>query len=110
MSRALASLAALLAPALSLAAGPDLGVAEKQATNWHAIGMFALFVAMTMGITWWAANRVKSTTDFYTAGGGISGFQNGLAIAGDYMSAATLLGMTAMAFGQGYDTYLYMVS
>jgi len=110
MNRALFAVASLLAPVLAAAGGPDLGQAEKQATNWHAIGMFALFVALTMGITWWAANRVKSTTDFYTAGGGITGFQNGLAIAGDYMSAATLLGMTAMAFGQGYDCYLYMVS
>jgi cation/acetate symporter len=110
MNRALFALAALLGPALAAAGGPDLGAAEKQATNWHAIGMFVVFVAMTMGITWWAANRTRSTTDFYTAGGGITGFQNGLAIAGDYMSAATLLGMTAMAYGQGFDTYLYMVS
>jgi cation/acetate symporter len=110
MNRILAILSVVAIPALALAGGPDLGAAEKQATNWHAIGMFLVFVALTMGITWWAANRVKSTTDFYTAGGGITGFQNGLAIAGDYMSAATLLGMTAMAYGQGYDAYLYMVS
>jgi cation/acetate symporter len=110
MNRILVILSAVAAPALALAGGPDLGAAEKQSTNWHAIGMFLVFVALTMGITWWAANRVKSTTDFYTAGGGITGFQNGLAIAGDYMSAATLLGMTAMAYGQGYDAYLYMVS
>ena len=64
---------------------------EKQATNWHAIVMFCIFVALTMGITYWAASRTKLTADFYTAGGGITGFQNGLAIAGDYMSAATLL-------------------
>ncbi len=110
MSRALGTLAALLTPALALA-GPALeGVAEKQPTNWHAIGMFLVFVAFTMGITYWAANRTRSTADFYTAGGGITGFQNGLAIAGDYMSAATLLGLTAMTFGQGYDGYLYMIS
>jgi cation/acetate symporter len=110
MSRAISGLALLLAPALALA-GPALeGAVEKQPTNWHAIGMFLVFVALTMGITYWAANRTKSTSDFYTAGGGITGFQNGLAIAGDYMSAATLLGLTAMAFGQGYDAYLYMIS
>jgi cation/acetate symporter len=82
----------------------------KQATNWHAIIMFLIFVAMTMGITYWAAGRTKSTADFYTAGGGITGFQNGLAIAGDYMSAATLLGLTAMAYTAGYDAYIYMLA
>ncbi|MBL8398021.1 MAG: cation acetate symporter [Candidatus Accumulibacter sp.] len=92
-------------------AGPamDAGGA-KQATNWHAIIMFLIFVALTMGITYWAASRTKSTADFYTAGGGITGFQNGLAIAGDYMSAATLLGLTAMTYTQGYDGYIYMLA
>ena len=94
---------------LAFAAGDALGPTEKQATNWHAIIMFCLFVAMTMGITYWAASRTKSTSDFYTAGGGITGFQNGLAIAGDYMSAATLLGLTAMVYSKGYDGYIYML-
>ncbi len=96
--------------ALAFAGGPLEGVTEKQATNWHAIIMFCLFVCMTMGITYWASSRTKSTADFYTAGGGITGFQNGLAIAGDYMSAATLLGLTAMVYGQGYDGYIYMLA
>lgn len=91
-------------------AGPAIEATEKQATNWHAIGMFMVFVALTMGITYWAAGRTKSTADFYTAGGGITGFQNGLAIAGDYMSAATLLGLTAMTYTQGYDAYIYMLA
>ncbi len=90
-------------------AGDAIGPTEKQATNWHAIIMFCIFVTMTMGITYWAASRTKSTADFYTAGGGITGFQNGLAIAGDYMSAATLLGLTAMVYGKGYDGYIYML-
>ena len=90
-------------------AGDAIGPTEKQATNWHAIIMFCIFVFMTMGITYWAASRTKSTADFYTAGGGITGFQNGLAIAGDYMSAATLLGLTAMVYGKGYDGYIYML-
>ena len=90
-------------------AADAVGATEKQATNWHAIIMFCIFVAMTMGITYWAASRTKSTSDFYTAGGGITGFQNGLAIAGDYMSAATLLGLTAMVYMQGYDGYIYML-
>ena len=96
--------------ATAYAGGPLEGVTEKQATNWHAIIMFCLFVCMTMGITYWASSRTKSTADFYTAGGGITGFQNGLAIAGDYMSAATLLGLTAMVYGQGYDGYIYMLA
>ncbi|UCV03539.1 cation acetate symporter [Azonexus sp. IMCC34842] len=96
--------------AMAYAGGPLEGVTEKQATNWHAIIMFCIFVAMTMGITYWAASRTKSTADFYTAGGGITGFQNGMAIAGDYMSAATLLGLTAMVYTQGYDGYIYMLA
>ena len=95
--------------AMAYAGPPVEGAMEKQATNWHAIIMFCIFVAMTMGITYWAASRTKSTSDFYTAGGGITGFQNGLAIAGDYMSAATLLGLTAMVYTQGYDGYIYML-
>ena len=95
---------------MAFAGGPLEGVTEKQATNWHAIIMFCIFVAMTMGITYWASSRTKSTADFYTAGGGITGFQNGMAIAGDYMSAATLLGLTAMVYTQGYDGYIYMLA
>src|SRR6185369_4378212 len=105
-----AALGLFAVAALAYAGGPLEGVTEKQATNWHAIVMFCLFVAMTMGITYWAASRTKSTADFYTAGGGITGFQNGLAIAGDYMSAATLLGLTAMVYTQGYDGYIYMLA
>jgi cation/acetate symporter len=104
------ALGLLAAAGVAFAGGPLEGVTEKQATNWHAIIMFCIFVTMTMGITYWAASRTKSTADFYTAGGGITGFQNGLAIAGDYMSAATLLGLTAMVYGQGYDGYIYMLA
>ena len=99
----------LLLPALAIAA-PDLGATQKQPLNWHAIGMFFVFVLMTLGITYWAAGGSKSASDFYTAGGGITGKQNGLAIAGDFMSAATLLGLTAMIYGDGVDGYIYMVA
>jgi cation/acetate symporter len=75
--------------------------------NWPAILMFAGFVALTLGITRWAARRTKSASDFYTAGGGITGFQNGLAIAGDYMSAASFLGISAQIFADGYDGLIY---
>ncbi|AOA59497.1 cation acetate symporter [Acinetobacter larvae] len=88
-------------------AAPDLGTAEQQATNWHAIIMFLVFVGFTLFITKWAAKQTTSTKDFYTAGGGISGFQNGLAIAGDYMSAASFLGISAMVFSSGFDGLLY---
>ncbi|MGR6799324.1 cation acetate symporter [Sphaerotilus sulfidivorans] len=101
------ALPALLLSGAALAAGDPIAAAEKQPLNLHAIGMFLVFVAMTMGITFWASNRTKSASDFYTAGGGITGFQNGLAIAGDYMSAATLLGLTALVYGSGLDGYIY---
>lgn len=92
---AVAMAALILLPTLALAAGPDLGEVQKQATNFTAIGMFAAFVVFTLFITKWAAAKTKSAADFYTAGGGITGFQNGLAIAGDYMSAASFLGISA---------------
>ncbi len=109
MRKIVTALALLGFSALALAADA-VGATEKQATNWHAIIMFLIFVGLTMGITYWAASRTKTTADFYTAGGGITGFQNGLAIAGDYMSAATLLGLTAMVYTQGYDVYVYMLA
>lgn len=85
-------------------------LAADQPLNIAAISMFFIFVVMTLLITVWAARRTRSTSDFYTAGGGITGFQNGLAIAGDYMSAATLLGFTAMIYMSGVDAYIYMVA
>ncbi|HMY50729.1 MAG TPA: cation acetate symporter [Zoogloea sp.] len=103
------ALLGLLAPALACA-GDAISATEKQPLNLHAIGMFVLFVSMTLGITYWAAGRTKSAADFYTAGGGITGFQNGLAIAGDYMSAATLLGLTALVYTKGVDGYIYMIA
>jgi cation/acetate symporter len=104
------TLAALFAvSAAALAAGADLGQAEKQATNWTAIVMFALFVVATLFITKWAAAKTKSAADFYTAGGGITGFQNGLAIAGDYMSAASFLGISAAVMASGFDGLIYSI-
>lgn len=104
---ALFSLLALSAGAY--AAGADLGQAVKQTTNWTAIGMFATFVVLTLGITKWAASRTKSASDFYTAGGGITGFQNGLAIAGDYMSAASFLGISGLVFANGFDGLIFSI-
>ncbi len=110
MAGALGAAVPALLPALAFAAGGDLGAVDKQAVNPTAIVMFFLFVMGTLGITYWAANRTKSATDFYTAGGGISGFQNGLAIAGDYMSAATLLGLSSLVFSTGFDGFIYIIS
>src|SRR5262249_50859798 len=95
---ALASAAALAAPAAEAA----------QPLNVTAIAMFIVFVLATLGITYWAARQTKTANDFFAAGGGISGFRNGLAIAGDYMSAATLLGACALVYGRGYDGLLYV--
>ena len=103
------ALAGTLAAGAALAAGPDLGAVSKQATNWTAIIMFGAFVAGTLWITKWAATKTKSAADFYTGGGGITGFQNGLAIAGDYMSAASFLGISAMVMGVGYDGIIYSI-
>ncbi len=105
----LIALAALVAAAAAQAAGADLGQVEKQPTNWVAIGMFGTFVVATLFITKWAAGRTKSAADFYTGGGGITGFQNGLAIAGDYMSAASFLGISAAVMASGYDGLIYSI-
>ncbi len=103
------ALLALLASGLALAAGADLGQVEKQPTNWVAISMFGGFVIATLFITKWAAAKTKSAADFYTGGGGITGFQNGLAIAGDYMSAASFLGISAAVMASGYDGLIYSI-
>ncbi len=99
---ALFLLPCLLATDLALAADTP-----ARPLNWNAIGMFLVFVLMTLGITRWAARRTRSASDFYTAGGGMSGMQNGLAIAGDMISAASFLGISAMMFLNGYDGLLY---
>ncbi len=104
-----ALIALLTASGAVLAAGGDIGQTVRQPTNWTAIVMFAAFVLATLGITKWAAARTRSASDFYTAGGGITGFQNGLAIAGDYMSAASFLGITAAVMANGYDGLIYAI-
>ncbi|HET9018908.1 MAG TPA: cation acetate symporter, partial [Acetobacteraceae bacterium] len=96
----------LSAPAVAAEA---VGQTEKQATNTTAIVMFVGFVLFTLGITWWAAQRTRSAAMFYTAGGNITGLQNGLAIAGDYMSAASFLGISALVYTSGYDGLIYSI-
>ena len=106
MKRVLTALAATL-PFAANAADAISGAVERQPTNWQAIIMFLIFVVFTLGITYWASKRVRSRSDYYTAGGNITGFQNGLAIAGDYMSAASFLGISALVFTSGYDGLIY---
>lgn len=103
------ALAGLWAANAAHAAGGDVGNTAKQATNWTAIILFVVFVAGTLWITKWAASKTRSAADFYTAGGGITGFQNGLAIAGDYMSAASFLGISASVMASGYDGLIYSI-
>jgi cation/acetate symporter len=106
----LLSLGLLAIPHAAIAAPTVLEKAQRQPLNIPAIVMFLVFVGATLVITWWAASRTRSMDEFYTAGGGITGFQNGLALAGDYMSAAALLGLTSMIFFHGYDGVIYAIS
>ena len=109
--RTLALVPAIAAMTLTAAraAGPDLGATQQSATNWEAITIFLLFVLLTLGITYRAARQTKSAADFYAAGGGISPGQNALAIAGDFMSAASFLGISALVFTSGFDGLIYSV-
>ncbi|HLN08135.1 MAG TPA: cation acetate symporter, partial [Xanthobacteraceae bacterium] len=89
------ALFALDALASTQAAGTIEG-GGRQALNLPAVIMFFVFVAFTLVVTGWAARRTRSAADFYAAGGGITGLQNGMAIAGDYMSAASFLGISGL--------------
>ena len=112
MSRALLKSLVLglgLAPGIALAQTANAGGPAGPSTDWTAIAMFAFFVAVTLVITYWAATHTKTAAQFYAAGGGITGLQNGLAIAGDYMSAASFLGISAFVYAWGYDGLIYSV-
>ena len=90
---------------------PGLACAEDAGNpvSTSSILMFLLFVGATLYITYWAAKRTNTAKSFYTANGGITGFQNGLAIAGDFMSAASFLGITALVYTRGYDGLIYAI-
>ena len=85
------------------------GNAERQPVNIQAIIMFLIFVGFTLYITYWASKKTRSRSDYYTAGGKITGFQNGMAIAGDFMSAASFLGISALVYTSGYDGLIYSI-
>ncbi len=96
-------------PLLLFAADAMSGDVTRQPVNITAITLFLIFVVATLGITYWAARRTQDTRDFYAAGGNITGFQNGLAIAGDYMSAASFLGISGLVFASGFDGLIYSI-
>ena len=108
LRKLLAAAAAFLSPA-AFAAGAIEGELQKRPVNTTAIIMFFAFVALTLGITAWAARRTRSRAHFYAAGGDITGMQNGIAIAGDYMSAASFLGISALVYGSGFDGLIYSI-
>ena len=101
---------AVVVVALGLSSGSALAAeAAVQPTNWNAVLIFLAFVLVTLGITYWAAKHTRTTKDFYAAGGGVTGLQNGLAIAGDYMSAASFLGIVALVYSFGYYGLIYSI-
>src|SRR6478609_7467187 len=73
------------------------------------LSLFGFFVLITLFITIWASRRTHNATDFYAGGRAFSGLQNGMAIAGDYMSAASFLGITGLIALNGYDGFMYSV-
>jgi len=79
------------------------------AVNTLAIAVFSVILAITLVITYWASKRARSTSEFYAAGRGITGFQNGLAISGDYLSAASFLGIAGLIFLFGFDGFIYSI-
>ncbi|HXH03887.1 MAG TPA: cation acetate symporter [Candidatus Competibacteraceae bacterium] len=96
--------------ALTLACAPAFAQGAVAAEwRWLTFLVFAAIISLTMFVTYIAAKRVKSAADFYTAGGGISGIQNGWAIAGDYLSAASFLGIAGLISLYGYDGFMYSV-
>ena len=104
---ALAGAALTAAPAL--AEGADPGEGPQPAGSIAALAMFAALVVVTLLITVLAARRTRSAADFPAACGAVTGLQNGLAIAGDYMSAASFLGISALIYASGYDGLIYAV-
>jgi cation/acetate symporter len=110
MKRTYVAVLAVGAAALTAVATPALAqgaVADKW--RWLTFVVFGVIIAFTMFVTFLAAKRVKSAADFYTAGGGVSGLQNGWAIAGDYLSAASFLGIAGLISLYGYDGFMYSV-
>lgn len=94
---------------LTFGAGFELGEVSQKPLNITAITMFLLFVLATLFITYYSNKKSQSKSGFYTAEGNITGMQNGMAIAGDFMSAASFLGITALVFTNGFDGLIYSI-
>lgn len=94
---------------LAFSAALNAGEVEQKPLNTIAITMFIFFVVVTLVITYYSNKKSQSKSGFYTAGGSITGMQNGIAIAGDYMSAASFLGITALVFKNGFDGLIYSI-
>jgi cation/acetate symporter len=103
------SLALPVAALLALAAAPAFAQAVSKDYTFLTFSVFGAIIAVTMFVTYLAAKRTKTAADFYTAGGGVSGLQNGWAIAGDYLSAASFLGIAGLISLYGYDGFMYSV-
>jgi cation/acetate symporter len=98
---------ALALPLIAMPALAQGAVADQW--KWLTFLVFGAIIAVTMYVTFVAAKRVKTAADFYAAGGGVSGLQNGWAIAGDYLSAASFLGIAGLISLYGYDGFMYSV-
>ncbi len=105
--RAVAACVLLMLAESVCAIGAGGGPVERGPLNVTAIAMFLVFVAVTLGITWWAARRTRTAADYYAAGASISGTQNGFAIAGDFMSAASFLGVSGLIYSGGFDGLIW---
>src|SRR4029079_19689921 len=78
-------------------------------SSWVAVSFFFAFVGSTLALTYWAAKKTKTAKEFYAAGRSLTGLQNGLARACDYMSAASFLGIAGLVATKGYDGLIYSV-
>ncbi|MCS3446097.1 MULTISPECIES: cation/acetate symporter ActP [Bradyrhizobium] len=89
------------------AAAQGVSTAGARGPDWIAVAMFLMIVAVTLGITWRSAGSTGSKAGFYTAGHAITPVQNGLATAGDFLSAAAFLGISALVYANGFDGFIY---
>ena len=107
MSPALSLLQATMQAAAQAVTQPGAKTTTIGEPNAVAMGFFFVFITITLGITYWAARRTRTTEDFYAAGRSISAGQNGFALAGDYMSAASFLGIAGLVSTTGFDGLIY---
>lgn len=84
-----------------------MSVLAASSVNVEALVIFAIVLAITLGITYWASKRMTGADSFFAAGRQITAFQNGMAISGDYLSAASFLGIAGLIFIFGFDGFLY---